>query len=114
MYGTNIFDGLIQLRQTNPDQQIFLFTSREGLKEPLAKDAMFQFVYGLMDNVTMTNRFEDAEIERACAVNALVCYEPNFDVERFRPLVTARGDRLQTFVVVNSQELRCFQCTPAR
>lgn len=110
MYGVNIFDGLIQLRQTHPRQKIFLFTSREGLKEPLSRNGLFHFAYRLMDNVTMTNRFEDAEIERACRLGAMVCYEPNFDMQRFDPLVTARGERLEMFEVVNSQELRCFRC----
>ncbi len=110
MYGVNIFDGLIQMRQTHPQQKIFLFTSREGLKEPLAKDGLFQFVYALMDNVTMTGKFDDAEIERACQARAFVCYEPNFDMDRFDPLVTARGARLRKFEIVNSQELRCFAC----
>jgi len=114
MYGVNIFDGLIQLHQTNPGQKIFLFTSRKFLEEPLSKDGLFQFAYGLMDDVTMTGKFDEAEIERACAADALICYEPNFDMERIDPLVTVFGPRLQKFEVVNSQELRCFQCVPLR
>jgi hypothetical protein len=113
MYGVNLFDGLIQLRQTHPDQKIFLFTSRQGLKEALSKDGLFQFAYGLMDNVTMTDRFDDAEVERACQADAMLCYEPNFDMQSFDPLVTARGERLQKFEIVNSQELRCFECVPS-
>lgn len=109
MYGVNLFDGLIQLRQTHPRQKLFLFSSRD-LQETLSRDGLFQFAYGLMDNVTMTREFTDAEIERACAAGALVCYEPNFDMPRFDPLVAARGARLVKFEVVNSQELRCFEC----
>jgi hypothetical protein len=109
MYGVNLYDGLIQLRQTDPQQKIFLFTTRD-LATPLSMDGLFQFAYGLMDNVTLTREFTDAAIERACQAGALACYEPNFDLDRFDPLVTARGGRLVKFEVINSQELRCFEC----
>jgi hypothetical protein len=111
MYGVNLFDGLIQLRQTHPEQKLFVFSSRD-LREPLAMDGLFQFAYGLMDNVTMTPVFTAEEFERGCALNALLCYEPNFDMERFDALVKTFGERLTKFEVVNSQELRCYRCLP--
>ena len=55
-----------------------------------------------------TTDFE--EFERGCQLGALLCYEPNFDAQRIQPLVDAFGDRLRKFEVVNSQELRCFEC----
>jgi hypothetical protein len=109
MYGVNIYDGLIQLRQTDPQRKIFVFTSRD-FREALAPDSMFQFVYHLMDNVTLTPQFTREEFERACTPGALLCYEPNFDMQRFQALVDAFANRLIKFEVVNSQELRCYEC----
>jgi hypothetical protein len=80
------------------------------LDEPLSLDGLFQFAYGMMDNVTMTREFTDAEIETVCELDGLACYEPNFDMERFDPLIAAREGRMAKFEIVNSQELRCFRC----
>jgi hypothetical protein len=41
----------------------------------------------------------------------LLCYEPNFDSERFDPLLERNLTRLAPFEVINSHELRCFRCT---
>lgn len=109
MYGVNIYDGLIQLRQTDPQRQVFVFTSR-NFGEALSKESLFQYVYHLMDNVTMTAEFTREEFERACIPGNLLCYEPNFDQATFQPLVDALPGRLKRFEVVNTQEMRCFEC----
>jgi hypothetical protein len=111
MYGVNIYDGLIQLRQTDPQRPVFVFTTRD-FAEALSRKALFHYVYGLMDNVTLTDEFTVEEFERGCSAGVLLCYEPNFDTERFKPLLDAFGDRVAKFEVVNSQELRCFECRP--
>jgi hypothetical protein len=90
-----------------------VFTTRD-FREALSQDSLFQFVYGLMDDVTLTREFTAVEFERACGVGALLCYEPNFDSERFHPVVEAFGDRLVKYEVVNSQEMRCFECRPPK
>jgi len=74
------------------------------------KESLFHYVYHLMDNVTMTPQFTPEEFERACTPGSLLCYEPNFDQARFQPLVDAFAGRLKRFEVVNSQEMRCYEC----
>jgi len=39
-----------------------------------------------MDQTTVATRFDTAAIERTCAEQMVLCYEPNADRERFDPL----------------------------
>jgi hypothetical protein len=110
MYGGNLYDGMIELRQRYPEQQVRLFTTRD-LSHAFGEDSLFQYVYGILDNLTTVRQFDDAEVDRACELGALLCYEPNFDSERFDPLLERNLTRLAPFEVINSHELRCFRCT---
>lgn len=113
MYGGNLFDGLIELRQRYPRQEVVLFTTRD-LSEPFGEDSLFQYAYGILDNLTITRRFTEEEVDRVCRRQGLLCYEPNFDRDRFDPLLERREGILAEFEVLNSHELRCFACIASR
>lgn len=109
MYGGNIYDGLIQLRQTEPDRQIIVLTTR-NFSQSLIHEGLFQVAYGIMDNLTLSKQFAPESVDNACERGALLCYEPNFDKERMEPLAAANRHRLVDFPVNNSFDLYCFDC----
>ena len=111
MYGLNVFDGVIELRQRFPEQRVFLITSREGLQQAFEADGVYQLAYHLLDNLTFEHTFADSTIEQICAQRALLCYEPAFDQERMQPLLDAHRDTLKRFALLNSVELVCYECT---
>jgi hypothetical protein len=113
MYGGNIYDGLIQLRQTAPNRQIIVLTTRD-FSHSFFPESLFQVAYGIMDNLTLSNQFNPESVDKACAQGALLCYEPNFDRERMDPLAAANQHRLVDYPVNNSFELYCFDCVAAK
>jgi hypothetical protein len=110
VYGGNMYDGLIELRQRYPDRRVFVFTSRDGIPRSLAPESHFQLAYGISDNLTIAQDFEMARVDDACARDALVCFEPNFDADRMRPLFERRAPPFRNFSLLNSFELYCYEC----
>jgi hypothetical protein len=113
MYGGNLYDGMIELRQRYPKQEVVLFTTRD-LHEPFGKDSLFQYVYGILDNLTIERDFSVDTVDAVCRRGGLLCYEPNFDSQRFNPLIEQRRDILTEFEVLNSHEVFCYRCIGSR
>src|SRR5207249_6767790 len=49
VYGTNVFDGLIELRQRFPDRRVVMVTTREDIQHALGPEEMLQLAYRLLD-----------------------------------------------------------------
>ncbi len=111
IYGGNVMDGLIELRQRFPDR-VLLLETRPGYREALAPDSFFDQSYHLRERVTLETQITEAAIEHACDVRMLVCYEPNMDQERFEPLRRRYAGMLEPLPLLNSIELVCYRCDP--
>jgi hypothetical protein len=111
IYGANIFDGFIELRQRFPDRRVLFLTTKEEHRTALAPDGLFNDSYKLLDQLTIDSAFDDSTVERACSQRLLLCYEPNWDRERWRPLSTKYARQLQPFPLLNTTELDCYDCT---
>jgi hypothetical protein len=111
VYGVNIFDGLIELRQRFSDRRVVVFSSRSVLTNDLvAPSSFFNQTYHLRDTVALERSFEPHTLETACASRPVVCYEPSFDGESFQRMSALMRDRLQPFELLNTQEMQCFEC----
>lgn len=109
LYGTNTFDGLIELRQRFPERGVLLVTTRPEYVRDLREDSFFHEAYRLADRVATDERRSGAAVERACAEQRLLCYEAHMEPP-FIAVVEAHSHRLETFPLLNSKELRCFEC----
>lgn len=110
VYGVNVFDGLIELRQRFPERRVLFLTSQAAYADTFAPDSFLQRAYRVPEQLTIDMRFEDATVTGACEAHLLLCYEPNADKPRFRPLL-ARFDRaLRPFPLLNSFEMVCYDC----
>jgi hypothetical protein len=115
MYGFTVFDGLIELRQRFPHQLVTLFTSRgsefanavQGPESAVARE------YQVTDIVILEERFDAAGLADACAAQALLCYEPEFDQESFATMMTPYGALLSRVEFYDSQDMQCFWPLPS-
>jgi hypothetical protein len=110
VYGGNVFDGIIELRQRFPQQRVVLMTQRNELRESFSPDELMNAAYHVADNLTLSPTFTDATIEAACQQDALVCYEPNYDAVRMEPLLQSHQTLLRRFPLLNSFEMVCYEC----
>jgi hypothetical protein len=110
VYGLNVFDGIIELRQRFPERRVLLMTQREGLRAAFEADGIYQTAYKILDNLTFEQTFADSTVAHACAQHAVLCYEPAFDQERMQPLLDSHRSTLEPFPLLNSVELVCYEC----
>lgn len=111
VYGFNVFDGLIELRQRFPQRRVVLFSSR-GLhrrNEKLAPDSFLMRAYRLGDTTWFEERLSAPAVGGAIRNNAFLCYEPAFDGERMQALLEPHRDRLQAVELLNSEEMVCLE-----
>jgi hypothetical protein len=113
VYGVNLLDALIELRQRFPERRVLLLTTREDYPRILTPDSFFQQAYKLMDQVTVETTIDAAAIERTCREQMVTCYEPNTDRERFDPLYRQYESVLRRFPLLNTTELVCYECVRA-
>ncbi|HUI27466.1 MAG TPA: hypothetical protein VL403_15395 [Candidatus Kryptonia bacterium] len=113
VYGVNLLDGLIELRQRFPERRVLLLTTREEYPRILTPDSFFQQAYKLLDQTTIETTFDAAAIERTCSEQMVLCYEPNADRERFDPLRERYESVLRRFPLLNATELVCYECVRA-
>jgi hypothetical protein len=111
IYGFTVFDGLIELRQRFPHQLVTLFTSRgpEFANVVLSPESAVAREYKVTDIVVLEERIDAAGLADACASQALLCYEPEFDEEAFTSMVTPYGSELTRFEFYTAQDMRCFR-----
>ena len=111
VFGVNIFDGLIELRQRFPERRVVVFSSREFLTELLTAPAsFFNETYHISDTVELVRAFKPEVLETECAAHKLICYEPTFDGENLDRMAAGMRSRLKPFELVNTQEMTCFEC----
>jgi hypothetical protein len=113
LYGTNVFDAFIELRQRFPERRVLFLTTKDEHRTTLAPDGIYNESYKLLDQLSIESTFDDATVERACAQHLLLCYEPNMDRDRWRPLGAKYAARLQPFALLNTRELVCYDCVPS-
>jgi hypothetical protein len=113
VYGANLFDGMIELRQLHPERKVVLITRREGMAATFAANELLNVAYKLADTVQPTAEISPATVERVCQQGALLCYEPNYDAQQMAPLLARYEQRLRRFPLQNSFEVVCFECLPA-
>lgn len=110
VYGFNVFDGLIELRQRVPHRPVVLFSSRERFRDiVLGKDSVFARWYRLRDNTAVETEFTGDALRRACLRGALLCVEPNFDRDRFARMTAGVADRLRRYPLLASEEMWCYE-----
>jgi hypothetical protein len=113
VYGINVFDGLIALRQRFPERHVLLLATREVYAKAITPESIFQQAYRLLDRVEIVADFSDAQVRRACGAQMLICYEPNMDAARFAPLLAKYKAMLKPFPLLNSVEMVCYDCVEA-
>lgn len=110
LYGTNSFDGLIELRQRFPERRVVFLTSRDVYQTALVPKGFFDDAYQLMDQVTVESNFSEATIDHVCHERSLVCTELDFEHEQFDRLLQKYAAALTRFPLLNSTSLSCYQC----
>jgi hypothetical protein len=115
VYGFNVFDGLIEMRQRFADRHVFLLVSRPESLALADPTRLTQVAYRVADQLTTDPTFAETTIERACEQRALVCYEAVIasDRERMRPLLDKYQGRLVRLPLLNSTQMYCYECVPA-
>lgn len=109
LYGSNSFDGLIELRQRHPDRKVVFLTSRDVYRHAFVPNEFFNQAYHLADQVTVESDFSDAILEHACEGHSILCTEPTYQPDRFGRLSRNDGE-FTPFKVLNSNSLVCFEC----
>jgi hypothetical protein len=112
LYGNNSFDGVIELRQRFPERRVLFLTSREDYRNALVPEGFFHQSYRVLDQLTLTDAFDDVTVERACAERRILCTEPHIDRERLAPVLAKHQSALQDFPLLNSKDLICYVCSP--
>ena len=110
LYGSNSFDGLIELRQRFPDRRVVFLTSRDGYRTALVPKGVFDDAYHVMDQLTVESDFSEAAVSRACHGQSIVCAELAFDGEPFKRVLQDHALGLVPFPILNSTSLSCYQC----
>jgi hypothetical protein len=111
IYGTNVFDGLIELRQRYPSKPVVLFSSREHMPEwVLGPESPVNNFYHLKDTVVVQPELTAERLQGACQAHSVVCYEPNFDTAGFDAMSATLRPCLARFHMLNTEELRCLEC----
>jgi hypothetical protein len=113
LYGSNSFDGLIELRQRFPERKIVLLSSREIYQREIVPEKFFGSAYHLADQVTVEPDFNDAILKHACEGHSILCTEPGYEPDRFRRLSRNDGEFI-SLQVLNSTQLVCFECDGRR
>lgn len=114
MYGSNEFDGLIELRQRYADRKVVFFTSRPQMSEwLLSPQGFYATVYHLPDTLTVERDFTLERLRTACAADAIICHAPYPDAERFERM-SKEVVHLRPLPILNSRQLLCAQCLPSR
>ncbi len=108
-YGSNVFDGLVELRQRFPERQVRLLGSRPEHGGAVA-GRFLDRAYHVADTVRLSVDFSASFVERTCREGSLLCVEPNYDRARLEPIFGAYGHILEPFPLLNSRELRCYEC----
>jgi heme/copper-type cytochrome/quinol oxidase subunit 4 len=113
IYGTNLFDGLVELRQCFPEKPVVLFSSRDHMPEwVLGPESPVDRFYHLRDTVTVQPELTFPRLQGACAAHSVLCYEPNFDAAAFDAMAGPMRPCLKPFPLLNSEEMRCVECDP--
>jgi len=110
VYGGNVFDGMVEIRQRFPGRPVLLLTQREVLRTSFAPGELLHLAYGVADTVTIESAFTPESIQRGCDRAMIICYEPNYDRQRMESLVRDSGISLRRFPLMNSFEAVCFEC----
>jgi hypothetical protein len=110
LYGSNSFDGLIELRQRFPERKVVFLTSREVYPRSLTPESFFNMAYHLPDQVTAESDFGDTTLAQACAADSILCTEPGYEPDRFSRLSRNDGG-FTRFKLLNSTSLACFECS---
>ena len=113
LYGVNVFDAMIELRQRFPERRVVLFSSRsEIVKELLRPDGFYSQSYHLRDTVSSQHKFTPEALQSACDVHAIICYEPNPDAAVMDAMLASMPERVRQFPILNANEVRCLECAP--
>lgn len=111
LYGTNVYDGLIELRQRFGDRRPVLYTSREIAGWMVA---FLDAAYLVGERVEIRRGFEARPDESDCGRPSMFCYEPAIDEDAFVAMTAAIAKRIVEVPLLNTKEMRCFECaTPA-
>ena len=112
LYGVNVFDAMIELRQRFPERPVVLFSSRaEIVKELLRPDGFYSENYHLRDTLTSQHKFTPEALQTACSAHAIICYEPNPDAAAMEQMVGPVKETVHDFPILNANEVRCLECT---
>lgn len=111
VYGVNVFDGMIELRQRYPERGTTFFTQRKEIAAMLLdRNGLYGGDYRLVDTLEVKMELTEPEWRKACNAGRIICYEQNFDEAIIRELVKPFRDKLRPFPLLNATELTCFEC----
>jgi len=115
MYGSNEFDGLIELRQRHPDRRVVFFTSRPQMPEwVLSPTGFYAMAYHLPDTIAVELEFSPHALRAACDANAVICHAPYTDAQRFEKMAAEARVPLTRLPLLNSRVLACAECEDSR
>jgi hypothetical protein len=115
VYGFNVWDGLVEVRQRFADRRAVLFSSRERFAETFGDpESFFNRFYELRDTIRIEDRFTPEAMQAAYDAGEIICYETNFGAEQFFQLLKPlEGDgRVQKLPLLNADEMYCFDRPP--
>jgi len=110
VYGINVFDGMIELRQRYPERRVVLFSTRPNMEKwVLGSESSFEDFYHLSDTVRVVAELSEAQLHAACDTPGLICFEPHFDPE-FPRMVAPWQRCVKPFPLLNAEEVLCYAC----
>jgi hypothetical protein len=113
VYGVNVFDGLIELRQRFPERRVVLFSKRDEIIAWITgPKALLGRVYRLTDTVSVQSELATEQLRSVCATPSIACYEGGADAASYAAAAAPLGACLKPFPLLNSTELHCFECDP--
>lgn len=107
IYGDNVFDAMIEVRQRFPERSVVLFSSRERMPEWVAG---YHEWYQVNDTVRVESAFSAETLAAACHAKALVCYEPDYDDDRIATMFGDRYVAVRVLPLLNTHHARCLEC----
>ncbi|HYD47598.1 MAG TPA: hypothetical protein VEB21_04590 [Terriglobales bacterium] len=108
MYGNNLADGLIEVRQRFARQPVTLISTRPRLDDIVGTGGLIHQTYGIADRLTVVAQPSAGVLADGCEQQGLVCYDVRGAPEDVAAVMIAAG--WQPVPLLNTAELRCYGC----
>ena len=111
-YGSNFYDGLIELRQRYPEREVLLVSNRIGMSEMIAPDNLVVETYGLSEHLRRVEQLAGSDLSDTCRASNILCFDMRGQFE-LSMAEMERDGHWRPFPLLNSTEIKCYECGSA-